>query len=299
MNNIVVTGANGRLGSAVVKALLRVAPDQLLGVSVRDPDAARGLLGVEVRHGDFNQAETLPMAFEGAERLLIISTSDGNETRIRQHRNAIEAARRAGVQHIYYTSIVQRAGSPFWPTEGHLQTEADLIESGLSYTIFRNGQYMENLPMFLGDSLQTGVLALPPDGPVAWVALADLAEGIARVISSKEFGNQTLLLTGPRSIDFDEVAQIAGDIVDKRVERRVVSNEEYKERLVARGLSEGFADVLTSGFESRARGELAIVDPQLARLLGRARRTLEDVLPQLLARTPAARRQRTEEHAFR
>lgn len=179
MPKVIVTAANGRLGSAVVEQLVQVSPASLLAVSVRDPRAVQrwAELGVDIRHGDFDLPETLTPAFEGAERLLIISTSSPNDVRVRQHRNAIEAARRAGVRRLYYTSIVQREGSPFTPAEGHAQTEADLMQSGLAATILRNGQYMENLSLFLHLGLDGHRIALPADGPTAWVALRDLAEG--------------------------------------------------------------------------------------------------------------------------
>jgi NAD(P)H dehydrogenase (quinone) len=283
-DGIVITGATGGLGSEIARQLLHIAPASLLGVSVRDPGRAEGLheRGVRVRHGDFDDPATLDDAFEGAKSLLIISTRGDNEQRVIQHRNAIKAAKRAGVQHLYYTSIVQREGSRFLPAEGHLQTEADLAASGLSYTIFRNGQYIENLPLFLGSSISTGELALPPDGPVAWVARSDLAEGIARVMLTGGRDQESLLLTGPEALDFDDIAAIAGSIVGRPIRRRVVDGGEYARILVSNGAPEGLAAVLVSGFQSRAAGELALVDPALREIVGRSLLTVDDVLPELL-----------------
>jgi uncharacterized protein YbjT (DUF2867 family) len=290
MTKIVVTGANGGLGSEVINQLLSLAPDKLHAVSTRRPEEAGwiGEQGVEVRHGDFDAPETLETAFEGADRVLLISTREDNERRIQQQRNAIDAARKAGVRHLYYTSIVQRAGSSFEPTAGHLQTETDLAESGLDFTIFRNGQYIENLPLFLGQSFQTRVLALPPDGPVAWVARADLAEGIARVILSGGFKGESLLLTGPEALTFSEIAAIASTIVGVSIHRWVIDHREYETNLIASGFSPRLAHVLASGFRSRASGELAAVDPTLGDLLGRARHSVKDVLPVLLAKSARA-----------
>jgi NAD(P)H dehydrogenase (quinone) len=289
-DRIVITGATGGLGSEIARQLLHIAPASLFGVSVRDPTRAERLQerGVRVRHGDFDDPATLDDAFEGAKSLLIISTRGDNERRVVQHRNAIKAAKRAGVQHLYYTSIVQREGSRFLPAEGHLQTEADLATSGLAYTIFRNGQYIENLPLFLGSSIDTGELALPPDGPVAWVARSDLAEGIARVMLTGG-RNQASLLTGPEAIDFDDIAAIAGSIVGRPIRRRVVDGGEYAKILVSNGSPEGLAAVLVSGFESRASGELALVDPALREIVGRSLLTVDDVLPELLYEAAKAR----------
>lgn len=103
---ILVTGATGKLGTKVVETLLKSIPASQLAVSVRNPEKAEGLQarGVEVRHGDFDRPETLDSAFAGIDRLLIISTDGDNETRIRQHTNAIAAAQRAQVGFIAYTS---------------------------------------------------------------------------------------------------------------------------------------------------------------------------------------------------
>lgn len=283
---IVVTGATGGLGSNVVEQLLRITPASELGVSIRRPEAAQRLAtrGVRVRHGDFDKPKTLDEAFDGAERLLVISTRTvDNYARFVQHRNAIDAARRRGVRHIYYTSIVQRAGSVFDLAPGHLDTEAYLAESGVAHTILRNGHYVENLPMFLGASVATGELALPADGLTAWVARADLAEGIARLMLDGGHAGETLLLTGPEALDFQAIAEIASAIVGRRMARRVIDDRAYLDLLIERGVPKSIARSLVSGFASRAKGELAQVDPTLKEIVGRPLRTVAEVLPSLLA----------------
>ena len=290
VRKIVVTGATGGLGSQVTDQLLRLAPASDIGVSVRDPEKARGLVarGVRVRRGDFDQPNSLDAAFEGAERVFVISTLGDNEARFIQQRNAIDAARRCGASHIYYTSIVQRAGSSFAATPGHIQTEAYLADCGVAHTILRNGNYMENLPMFLGAALQTGDLALPPDGPVAWVSRVDLAEGIARLMLGGAYAGETLLLVGPEALDFADIAAIAGGLTGRRITRRVIDGSAWAKALIDRGAPPPLAKVLQTGFASRAAGELALTDPTLAEILGRPLRTVREVLPTLVAAPAAA-----------
>src|SRR5947208_2046420 len=183
---IVITGATGGLGSDVIAQLQRLTAATALGVSVRIPGNARALsaAGVRVRRGDFNEPASLEHAFAGARRVLLISTrTPGNAARLQEQRNAIDAAIRCGVEHIFYTSIVQRPGSLFDVAAGHHASEGYLASSGAAYTVLRNGQYIENLPTFLDPSVMTGDLALPQDGPTAWVSRIDLAEGIARLLS--------------------------------------------------------------------------------------------------------------------
>lgn len=283
---IVVTGATGGLGSDVIEQLLNLAPPSDLGVSVRRVEAAQHLAvrGVRVRQGDFDSPATLDRAFEGAERVLVISTRTlDNHARFVQHRNAIDAARRCGVEHIYYTSVVQRPGSLFDLAAGHFETEAYLAQTDLKSTVLRNGHYIENLPMLLGASVATGDLALPADGPTAWVSRVDLAEGIARVMLGGEYAGEALVLTGPEALDFGRIAKIAGAVVGRTVSRRVISSEAYQQALVSRGVPAPAAAALATGFASRAAGELAVVDPKLDEIVGRPLRTVAEVLPALLA----------------
>ena len=104
---LLITGATGKFGTKVMEILLKTVPANQLAVSVRNPEKAEVLRaqGVDVRQGDFDQPETLDAAFAGVDRLLLISADGDNETRIRQHANAVAAAERVGVSFIAYTSL--------------------------------------------------------------------------------------------------------------------------------------------------------------------------------------------------
>lgn len=126
---ILVTGATGQLGSLVVEALLKNGSAKDLAVSVRNPEKAKALRtqGVEVRQGDFDQPETLEKAFAGVDRLLLISTDGDNETRIRQHQTAVDAAKKAGVGFIAYTSVVNAEKNTLSLAEVHRATEKQFV----------------------------------------------------------------------------------------------------------------------------------------------------------------------------
>ena len=146
---IVVTGATGLLGGAVVERLLGKAPATEIGVSVRDPAKATALAdrGVRVRRGDYDDAASLAHAFEGAEQLLLVSAAATGEPALRQHRTAIDAARAAGVRRVVYTSHMgANPASPFAPMPDHAATEALLADSGLAFTALRNGFYTASGP---------------------------------------------------------------------------------------------------------------------------------------------------------
>jgi uncharacterized protein YbjT (DUF2867 family) len=285
---VVITGATGGLGSDVIGQLQTFAPASELGVSVRAPKKTKALseAGIRVRRGDFSEPASLDHAFQGARRVLLISTrTPGNAARFEEQRNAIDAAIRGGVEHIFYTSIVQRPGSVFDVAAGHHDTEAYLASCGAAYTVLRNGQYIENLPMFLGESVFTGDLALPKDGPTAWVSRLDLAEGIARLLLRDTPLPESILLTGPEALDFADIADIASRALGHTIIRRTIPNGEFSAGLIGRGLPPPLAQSLATGFASRAAGELAEIDPALRLLLGRPPRRVEEVLPELLAHT--------------
>lgn len=274
---IVVTGATGKLGRAVVEHLLTRLPAGEVGVSVRDPDQARALAdrGVRVRRGDFADAGSLAAAFAGAEQVLLVSASTMGEETLRLHRTAIGAARDAGVGRIVYTS--HQAASPsslFGPMPDHAATEAMLAESGVPWTSLRNGFYAASGVMLLGRAAETGVLAAPADGPVSWTAHADLAEAAAVVLTEGGYDGATPPLTGSEALDLAELAGRTG----RPITRTVVSDDEYREALVGHGAPPAAAEMLVGLLAASRQGEFAVVDPTLEKLLGRPPVTAREIL---------------------
>ena len=145
---VVIAGAGGQLGRLASEAVLGLAPASELILVTRRPEALDDLAarGADVRHGDFDEAEALPAALAGGERMLLIST-DALGRRVQQHRNAIGAAVAAGVRHIAYTSILNPTpgANPAFVVDEHVETEAALHESGLAWTMLRMGSYSEFL----------------------------------------------------------------------------------------------------------------------------------------------------------
>jgi NAD(P)H dehydrogenase (quinone) len=272
---IVVTGATGLLGGAVVERLLGKVPAAEIGVSVRDPAKATALAerGVRVRRGDYDDAASLAHAFEGAEQLLLVSAAATGEPALRQHATAIDAARAAGVRRIVYTSHMgANPASAFAPMPDHAATEALLEASGLAFTALRNGFYASSGRMLLGQAFETGELAAPADGPVSWTAHDDLAEAAAIVLTDEgRFEGPTPPLTGSAALD---LAALAAEVLGRPIRRTVLTDAQYRE-----ALPEPVAEMLLMGLFAASRaGEFAAVDPTLGELLGRPPLTVRDVL---------------------
>ena len=277
---IVVTSATGKLGSAVVRNLLRYTPASHMAVSVRKPEDAQAFAarGVAVRRGDFDEPESLVRSFVGADRLLIVSASGiDHESRAVRHRNAINAAVRAGVGHVYYTSLLPGQDSVAYVMKAHLDTEAYLMASGLPFTILKNGVYADAWQLYLGDVTGDEVV-IPADGPVSWVSRADLAEGTARLLYEGGHEGKMLNLTGPAALDIKAVAEILGRVRGRPLFLKIVPLEEYASRLTSAGKSADFTRQWGTTYLGMDRGKFGKVDPLLGSLLGRPLHTIAEVL---------------------
>jgi uncharacterized protein YbjT (DUF2867 family) len=278
---IVVTGATGQLGRGIVENLLgRIAASEIVA-SVRDPGKAAGLAakGVAVRAGDFADARSLEAAFRGADQILIVSADKLGEEALRLHRTAIEVARAAGAQRILYTSHMGvRAGSPFPPADQHAGTEADLAASGVAYTSLRHGFYAESCLHMIGDGLRNGELRTPEDGPISWTARADLAEADAAILAGDGWDGVTSPLTAGEAVTMAEIATIASDVFGREVRHATVTDEAWRDAKIAAGMPAIYADMLLGTFRAARHGDFAATDPALETLLGRAPKTIRDVL---------------------
>ncbi len=279
---IVVTGATGELGRLIVKSLLKRVPGAQIGISVRDPEKAEDLRqhGIRVCKGDFAEPASLLQAFDGAEQVLIVSVNKMGEEAVRQHENAIRAAKNAGVKRILYTSHQgANPSSAFAPCRDHAATEALLESSRVPYVSLRNGFYAESALLQMGGLKQTGKIALPEDGPVSWTARADLAEAAVTAITQPDlFEGISPPLTNSQTLDFDDVAKLATNILGRTVERETISDEEYRTRLISHGVPEVLADGLGGLYRASRAREFAVIDPTLERLLGRSPTSMKELL---------------------
>ena len=286
---IVITGATGQLGRLIVEGLLTQWPETQVGVSVRDPEKANDLeqRGVRVVKGDYSDPASLRGAFDGAEQVLIISGSTLGEEGVQQHGNAIQAAKNAGAKRILYTSH-QAAGPTSAVTfaRDHAATEALLLTSGVPFVSLRNGFYAESALYQLGGMKETGQLALPEDGPVSWTARADLAVAIVAALKNTSlFDGITPPLTASEAITFADVANLASEILQRKIGRVVVSEQEYRNAKLAKGYPERMVELLSSLFAATRALEFNVVDPVLERILKRKPVAMREVLQGFLSQS--------------
>jgi len=224
-DRIIVSGASGNLGRLTVAALLDrgVAASRLILVS-RTPDslAEFAALGASTRFGDFTEPESLPQAYAGGKRMLLISIGGGDLPAPRPdlHRRAIDAAKAAGVEHIVYTSWVAISGGE---TDGiaidHVRTETLLRDSGVAWTMLRNSVYMDGLPAQAAAMIADGRAVVPPgEAPIAYVTRADCAAAAAAVLTTPGHEYRTYDITGSERIGVGELARAAADVGGGEIE---------------------------------------------------------------------------------
>lgn len=282
---MLVTGATGKLGAGVVESLLRKVPASLLAVSVRDPQKAEALRarGIEVRQGDFDKPETLDAAFAGIDRLLIVSADGDNETRIRQHANAVEAAVRAKVGFIAYTSVGNAADSGLFLAPVHRATEEAIKQTGIPYSFLRNNWYLENeIASIQGVQAGAPWVTSAGGGKVGWALRRDYAEAAAAVLAGTGHDRTVYELSG-KPLTQDELAAALGRVLGKEVPVQHVDDAAYAEIMKGAGVPDFVIPMLVQIQSDIRNGELAIESGDFEKLLGRPATPAEEGLREIVA----------------
>jgi NAD(P)H dehydrogenase (quinone) len=283
--SIVVTGATGQLGGLVVEDLLSrgVPADQIVAAGRnRERLTELGQLGVQTRVIDFDDPASLREAFAGADRVLLVS---GNEVgdRVRLHTNAIEAAKAAGVGLVVYTSFPKAAETSVVLAAEHAGTEEALVASGLTYTILRNGIYMENYAGRAAEHAARGtIVGSAGSGRISSAPRAELAEAASVVLTTDGHANKVYELGGDQAFTMDELAAEIARHSGRPVEYQDLPVDEYVKVLVGAGLPEGFARILADSDRGASEGELQLDTGDLARLLGRPVKTMPEAVAEAL-----------------
>jgi len=294
--SILVTGASGSFGRQAAELLLQQLPPSELILVTRNPASlsAFAARGAQVRAGDFDRPETLARAFSGAEKMLLISTLDVGERRQRQHRAAIEAALKAGVKHIVYTSSVGiHPRNPSFAAADHLLTEELLRNCGAAFTVLRDSQYAEVLSTMLAPmALQAGKWVMSTgEGCMAFVSKKDCVASAVAAITTPGHEGAFYEITGPELYTFRYAAELAAEIGGRPVEYVSVSHEEKLAVFDAAGIPRVYVEGETNSdgtgiwgseemvsYERAIReGYFSICSHHVELLTGRRARSLRDV----------------------
>lgn len=265
---IAITGASGQLGQIVVAKLKEQHPAHDIVALVRNPQKAEAL-GVEARKADYDDAQSLESALKGVDTLLLISSSEVGKRAV-QHSNVIAAAKKAGVKHIVYTSLLHADSSPLNLAAEHVETEEALKSSGIAFTILRNGWYTENYTGSLAGALAAGgLIGSAGNGKIASSARQDYAEAAVKVLVTQGHEGKTYELAGNVAWTLSDLAAELSKQSGKQIAYHDLPQDEYAQKLAGFGLPEGFAAAIASWDVGAAHGALYDDSHTLSQLIGR------------------------------
>ena len=282
VTSVIVSGAAGHLGRLVAQHLLeRLAPEDLVLVT-RRPEALRELTacGADVRYGDFDDPASLPDAFAGGERMLLIST-DAVGSRVRQHRAAITAAAAAGIEHVVFTSIVNPVhGNPLGANAWEQgETEEMLRRSALAWTVLRFGSFAElQLPPAATAVLNGRWVTNSGNGRIASVSRRDCAEAAAVTLTTAGHVGEVYNITGPDALGPVDLVDLWGELSGHPVRLVQLSDTMLTSVLVGIGTPLPIALGITAFGRAVRQGYFDLLSPDFERLSGRPPIALRDVL---------------------
>lgn len=269
---ILITGANGNLGSTAIGHLLEKNPDAEIAGLVRSEVKGKELKekGVELRIGDYFDTGSLEKAFEGVDVLAFISSGTLKD-RQKQHKNVVDTAKKKGVKHIFYTSVVKAEERLSPLTFDHDATEKMIKEAGIPTTFCRNTIYLEFFPMFWGNALETGEWTFPGGGYKQNFALrSEMGEALASALANSEkYKNKILNFASTKAHTFDEYAEAMSEAAGKEIEYTDISVEKFVEGLKQAGLPDAQIDMSLVTAKLFAHGGTDLTTNDMADLLGR------------------------------
>lgn len=268
---IVITGATGQLGRLVIAELLKNTAASDIVAAVRNPEKAKDLaaLGVQLRQADYSQPAGWDAALQGADKVLLISSNEIGQ-RAQQHRNVIDAAVRAGVKLLAYTSVLHADTSVLGLAHEHRQTEAHLKASGVPFVLLRNGWYTENYTAGIPAALSLGaVYGCAKDGRISSAARADYAKAAAVVLSTPDQDGKIYELAGDSDYTLSEFAAELSRQSSRQIGYVDLPETEYRTALLGAGLPEFLAELLANSDSGASRGALFDQGRQLSGLIGR------------------------------
>lgn len=263
-----ITGATGQLGKLIVEQLkTKVGKDKIIAL-VRNVEKAEEL-GVESRFFDYNDAGSLPAQLMGVDRLLLISANEIGQ-RVRQHCNVIEAAKKAGVEWIVYTSLLHADTTSINLAGEHLETEEAIKSSGLDYTILRNGWYTENYSNSIGGALAGGAfIGSAGAGKISLAPRVDYAQAAATVVADDRFKGEVFELAGDNAYTLSDLAAEISRQSAREIPYKNLPEAEYAKILESFNIPKDFAQAIASWDVSVSKGDLFDDSRQLSKIIGR------------------------------
>lgn len=298
---IIVNGVDGNFGKAAADLILKELPPEKFIFTSPRPEILDDYkkMGVDVRFADYNNPDTLVKAFTGGERMLLISMPRIGQWRRRLQRNAVDAAKNAGVKTVIYTSSVGvgNTNCPAIVTIDHRDTENYLKASGLNYIIMRDCQYAEAMTLFaMPQAIRSGKWVINHgDGKMAFISRNDCVATAVALLLNKGKENTIYEVTGPELLTYPQVGQMAMEISGRTFEIIQMTDEEMFDMWLSMGVppnTEGSmegspvpwsADDMTSYGRGIREGTMSTLSNDVEMLIGRKPRTMYELMKEASA----------------
>lgn len=273
---ILITGATGHIGNRVAQLL---EGEQSLRLMSRKPGKLSGFEQAEKVQADYSDPGSLDKAFKDIETVFIVSGYAAPGQRALLHKNAVDSAVKAGVQHLVYLSFQGASASSKFPmSRDHFQTEEFIKQSGLSYTFLRDSFYMDLIPEMFGE--QRVIRGPGGEGKVAWVSREDVSRTVAAVLSNPSAFQGAYDLTGREALSLAETAQRLSTLVGKKYTYEEESVEEGLQWRKQSGAPEWEVGTWIGSYQAIAEGEVAAVSSAVEEITGQPPFTLEEYFTQ-------------------
>ncbi len=275
---ILVTGATGKVGTALVEQLqVQKTPFRALAHSERNYERLTAR-GIDTIRGSADDGAGLAAAFGGVERLFLLTPSSPDQAET--ERAYVDAARQAGVRHIVKQSVLGADDPGVSLFEAHRESERYIRDSGVGYTIVRPNLFMQNLGETDAAPIkqQGAIFNSAGDGVMSFIDARDIAAVAATALSGEEHVGQTYDLTGPEALSYGEVVQKLTALLSHPVRYVPLDDEAFRDALLAAGLSAWYAGGLTDLYRFYREGKGEVVSHAVKRLTGRAAGTMDAYL---------------------
>jgi uncharacterized protein YbjT (DUF2867 family) len=310
---LAIVGASGKIGGATLSSLLSeklLQPDQIVCTTSSTTDSQKWKFlaekGVQARHATFDDPSSMENAFRGCKTLFLVSSPrirmDFNDAahgsgREKDHFVALDSAKKAGVEHVYYTSLAFANPSKSNVMTAHERTEERLREmgkDGMKVTIIREGLYNESWPLYFGHFKVTDderrEIIVAGDGMISWTAIADLGLASALILTAPEekYAGTTIYLSNTKNAKtLQQIAEIVSRNKGREIKLRVVERREHEDFYInSRKMDEGQVRWWAATYDALEDGECDIKDETFTKLLGKVGRKakpVEDTVHEMLA----------------
>jgi uncharacterized protein YbjT (DUF2867 family) len=273
---ICVTGASGTLSREVIRQLEGEArPLRAAYFSERAAAIARAR-GIDAVRIDYNHPETLRAAFQGCDRLFLLGPNALNQTEL--ERNAVDAAKAAGVRHIVKQSVMGAAEEAYSLARIHRPAEKAIETSGLAWTFLRPNSFMQNAVTFMAQTIRAEGAFYSASGQarISHIDVRDLAAVAVAALTTDDHDRKIYTLSGPEALTYDEVADELSKVLGRVIRHVSLPAADLKTGMLAEGMPETIADRMLD-LERYFRDDCAsTITDDVTRVTGKAPRRFAD-----------------------